>query len=600
MNENTFKQYIYENICQCPEQCLPDNDNYEIKKQDNCKEITPFNIKKIEFYDDKIHEILKYFTSSKLLHKVGNKYYISTEVIRLKLTWENIKTLHDVSIQKLLWLFRKSIVDLLLKKILVKLKLDEKPNFKIYSVGSNNLSSDYDITLYGDTKDKGNFIITFEKEFKDIFYEDSSIVFDTNIYGKSFISFEKNDLYSEFKCNDKQIIYTLNKSSDNSQLVWALIKYFQDIRNSFGENIFNSMTQFLIKHVKIPHINIAFETRIYLNNKDQLVQYNNLLSENAENVFLKPYKEEILQGTSDYISLLNFYGNETYFTRGTFLDIVINKQMCQKKVQREEVQLEEVDYISSILENSGFFFLHNNKTKYFIRVFDTLTILLNSSDKYKIVEFITEYDKIKKILDDIRTTSEDNTISYDSKYCNWIDETSFNLLKCEKYTIFNILLNINYEILKIFSKHYKIVNEKDISPFYNYYVKKNTDILDIEIPKKSSTSTKAIDKKTKKESPKKDVPTIIVESENSLSSNDSSSNYSSPKKLRPSISKLTPSLIKKPTKAIDKTKKESPKKDVPTIIVESEDSLLSNDSSSNYSSPNYSSPKKLRPSISLL
>jgi hypothetical protein len=570
MNENTFKQYIYENICQCPEQCLPDN--YEIKKQDNCKEIIPFNIKKIEFYDDKIQEILKYFTSSKLLLKVGNKYYISTEVIRLKLTWENIKTLHDVSIQKLLWLFRKSIVDLLLKKILVKLKLDQKTNFKIYSVGSNNLSSDYDITLYGDTKDKGNFIITFEKEFKEIFYEDSSIVFDTNIYGKSFISFEKNDLFNEFECNDKQIIYTLNKSSDNSQLVWALIKYFQDIRNSFGENIFNSMTQFLIKHVKIPHINIAFETRIYLNNKDQLVQYNNLLSENAENVFLKPYKEEILQGTSDYISLLNFYGNETYFTRGTFLDIVINKQMCQKKVP-----LEEVDYISSILENSGFFFLHNNKTKYFIRVFDTLTILLNSSDKYKIVEFITEYDKIKKILDDIRTTSENNTISYDSKYCNWIDETSFNLLKCEKYTIFNILLNINYEILKIFSKHYEIVNEKDISPFYNYYVKKNTGILGIEIQKKPSTSTKAIDK-TKKESPKKDVLTIIVESEDSLSSNDSS-----PKNLRPSISKLR-----------------SPKKDVPTIIVESEDSLSSNDSSPNYSSPNDSSPKKLRPSISKL
>ena len=562
MNENTFKKYVYENICQCPEQCLPDN--YNIKKQDNCKEITSFDKKNVDFYDNKIQEILKYFTSSKLLIKVGNKYYISTEVIRLKLTWENIKTLHNESIQKLLWLFRKCIGDLLLKKILVELKLDQKTNFKIYSVGSNNLSSDYDITLYGDTQDKGNFIITFEKEFKNIFYEDSSIVFDTNIYGKSFISFEKNDLFNEFICKDddkdKQIIYTLNKSSDHSQLVWALIKYFQDIRNSFGENIFNSMTQFLIKHVKIPHINIAFETRIYLNNKDQLVQYNNLLSQNSENVFLKPYtsqsnikgkQNEILQGTSDYISLLNFYGNETYFTRGAFLDIVINKQMCQNKVS-----LEEVDYISSILENSGFFFLHNNKTKYFIRVFDTLTILLNSSDKYKKIEFMTEYEKIKKILDDIRTTGENNVISYDTKYCNWIGETTFNLLKCEKYAIFNILLNINYEILKIFSQHYeKIVNEKDISPFYYYYVKKNTDILGVEIPKtpsktndktkKKSTFNVDVDRrqgtlltididgrgtpkptKAKKDIPSlDDIPTIIVE-ESSVES--SSSSLSSP------------------------------------------------------------------------
>jgi hypothetical protein len=531
MNENTFKKYIYENICQCPEQCLPNNDNYKIKTQKNCKEITSFDEdrKDIKFYDDKIQEILEYFLSSGLLIKVGNKYYITTDGIKLKLTWENIKTLNDTSIQKLLWLFRKSIVDLLLKKILVELKLDEKPNFKIYSVGSNNLSSDYDITLYGDTQDKGNVIITFEKYFKNIFYEDSSVVFDTNIYGKSFVSFEKNDLSTEFMCNNNQPIFILNKFSDHSQLIWALVKYFQDIRNSFGENIFNSMVQFLIKHVKIPHINIAFETRIYLNNKDpEYVKYNKLFSKNFEKGFINTYISR-LQGESDYTSLLNFYGNETYFTRGAFLDIVINKQMCKNKIQ-----LEEVDYISSILENSGFFFLHSNKTKYFIRVFDTLTILLNSSDKYKILEFITEYNKIKKILDDIRTIDENNNISYDDKYCNWIDENTFDLLKCEKYSIFNLLLRINYLILKIFSQYYKSGNiEGIISPFYDYFVKKDTDILGTQISEKFSgekikdtiygrqrsktTNTKDIQRSDTKNRPRSDTTTTTKKSRPSIS-----------------------------------------------------------------------------------
>jgi len=481
MNENTFKKYIYENICQCPEQCLPDN--YQIVNQTNCKEIIVFkDVNNIDFYDEKIRDVLDFFLSSDILLKIGNKYYITTYENKLKLTWENIKSLNDDSLKKLLWLLRKCIVDLLLKKLIFKLQLDKKENFKIYSVGSNNLSSDYDITLYGDTVDKGNVITLFEEEFKKIFYEHSSTVFDTNIYGKSFISFEKNDLSTEFTCNNNQTIYVLNQASGHSQLVWALVKYFQDIRNSLGENMFNNIVNFLSKNLDIPHINIAFETRIYLNNKDpDIIQYSKLFSNNFEKGFLKEYSNNILLGTTDYTSLVNFYGSETYFTRGAFLDVVVNKQMCQNKIK-----LQDFDYISSILENSGFFFLHNNKTKYFIRMVNTLDILIKSSDRYKILEYSDEYDKIKKILNDIKTVDKSGNVSYDEKYCQWIDEKTFDLLKCEKYTIFNLLLKINYEILKIFSDFYQTLDEKNkserkIFQFYYKFVKTNTKVLGKEI-----------------------------------------------------------------------------------------------------------------------
>jgi hypothetical protein len=476
MNENTFKQYIYENICQCPEQCLPDN--YQIKNQTNCKEITPLkNIDNINFFDDKIKEVLDYFTTSNILLKVGNKYYIIASENKLKLSWDNIKSLHDENVQKLLWLLRKCVVDLILKKIIFELQLDKKENFKIFSVGSNNLSSDYDITLYGNTLDKGTVITLFEKEFKKFFYEHSSIVFDTNIYGKSFISFEKDELSTKFICNDNETIYVLKQASENSQLTWALIKYFQDIRNGLGDNMFNSMVNFLITNVDIPHIVIAYETRIYLNNKDtELINYNNLFSEKFEKGFLKEYSNNILLGTSDYTSLVNFYGSETYFTRGTFLDIVVNKQMCQNSIE-----LQDIDYISSILENSGFFFLHNNKTKYFIRVVNTLDILIQT-DRYKILEFSTEFEQIKKIFNDIKSIDEKGKVSYDKKYCQWIDEKTFDLLKCEKYTIFNLLLKINYEILNIFSYFYKSITQKNIIEketfqFYYKFVKSNTKVL---------------------------------------------------------------------------------------------------------------------------
>jgi hypothetical protein len=182
-----------------------------------------------------------------------------------------------------------------------------------------------------------------------------------------------------------------------------------------------------------------------------------------------------LLGTSDYTSLVNFYGTETYFTRGAFLDIVVNKQMC-----KTSIQLQDIDYISSILENSGFFFLHNDKTKYFIRVVNTLGLLIKNN-KYKILQYSNEYEKIIEIFNNIKTVNEKGEVSYDTNYCQWIDEKTFDLLKCEKYTIFNLLLKINYEILNIYSYFYSIIklniNEIETFKFYYKFVKNDTLIL---------------------------------------------------------------------------------------------------------------------------
>ena len=295
INDNdSFKKFMYKIICQCEEQCLKQsNTDYKsMFKQKNCTEIQPFPlVLNKHFYDEKIQEILNYFISSNILLKIGKKYYIKNNKITLKLTWENIKTLtgdDNIELQKLLWLLRKSIVDLLLKQIHTELKLPK--DFKIYSVGSNKITSDYDITLYGNSIDKGNVIKEFDMKFKELFFENSSIVFDTNIYGKSFIDFQKNDLSTEWTCETKEkkeSIYILNESSQDSQLFWALVKYFQDIRVSFGENILYDWQKYLFTLINIPHIKNALETRIYLNNKDFKTEY--FFSNIFEAKFLNQY-----------------------------------------------------------------------------------------------------------------------------------------------------------------------------------------------------------------------------------------------------------------------------------------------------------------------
>jgi len=549
INDNdSFKKFMYKIICQCEEQCLKQsNTDYKsMFKQKNCTEIQPFPlVLNKHFYDEKIQEILNYFISSNILLKIGKKYYIKNNKITLKLTWENIKTLtgdDNIELQKLLWLLRKSIVDLLLKQIHTELKLPK--DFKIYSVGSNKITSDYDITLYGNSIDKGNVIKEFDMKFKELFFENSSIVFDTNIYGKSFIDFQKNDLSTEWTCETKEkkeSIYILNESSQDSQLFWALVKYFQDIRVSFGEKILYDWQSYLFTSIDIPHIKNALETRIYLNNKDfkteyffsnvfeakflnkyfQLVaflqrkqtdiRYDKLIDnkiikkidsilkyENKDKVHLntsiqqiinniqfnedeKSIKEKILQGISDLTSFINFYSDETYFTRASFLDVVINTQMCSNRFE-----LKDTDYICSILENSGFFFLHSNKTKYLIRIMNSLNSLVNKTKKYNdILSNDTYFIQFKNIINSLKSEKQifidgkmENIIDYDDKYCKWTtiekNDTSFDLLRCQKYALFNIILHINFTILNTVKDD---LNIKHDFIFYNSFVKTDTNIL---------------------------------------------------------------------------------------------------------------------------
>ena len=140
----------------------------------------------------------------------------------------------------------------------------------------------------------------------------------------------------------------------------------------------------MYKYLEMLPIKKAHDILIFLRNRDSsIVNYNNLFK--MENIFKKKYIESLsdlmensdieLLALHDYISIINFYGTETYFTRGAFIDIVINKQMCNND-NFVPLELTQIDYITSILENAGFFFTHSNKLKYINSVYNTLLILI--------------------------------------------------------------------------------------------------------------------------------------------------------------------------------------------------------------------------------
>jgi hypothetical protein len=456
-----FSNFVYENICQCFNQCIDLNKNTFLKNQLVCSEITTDNnTSNSNYYDIIINNAINFFINQNVIFKNGKRYYLSEN--NTKLTWDNIKSLNDTKIKKLLWLFRKLVIDCLLKKF------NNSYLLKIFSVGSTNLSSDYDITLYGNDNSKIELINNFNKIFYSIFSDNSSLVFDTNIYGKAYIAFSENDFKNNgiFLEYDSQKFFYLKRGNDNSQICWALTKYINDTIESFGEHIFNDLVDFMKNKLNSNLLNYAIEIRRSLKNKDESFNYDKILG--YQNKIVNYYDDK-LTGQNDYISLVNFYGIETYFTRGSFLDIVVNEQMCKNDV----IDLNESDLLSSILENVGFFFNNNNKTKYFIRVNNTIKKLINKNESYNIDEI--------KLLDDtlnnLRTIDSNGKINYDNNYCKWIGKDDFNLLNCEKYSIFNILFKIVYKLLKIYITNNQILDRDFL--FYNIFINENNNEQDI-------------------------------------------------------------------------------------------------------------------------
>jgi len=482
LSNYNFEEFVYSVICQCKNQCPPD-DRYNLTEKENekniiCSEIKVNNINENSAkYHSYIEQAFEYLLNKNYLIKKDNTFYIKpdNDGFLLKLSWENIKSLKSEN-QKIFWLFRKLVVDSLLKKIYIReYKKNLKSDMQIYSVGSTNLTSDYDITLYGTNESKINIMKIFQDEFNTIFNEHSSIVFDTNIYGKAYIEFnypinnpKEYKYYEALDCKNKtQPFYYLKESqNDISCLMWGFTKYLRDFIEGFDESLYHKLCHYINK--SIPNIEqflkITNNTLSYLQNQTKNINYISLF--NIEKTIMANYSDK-LSALHDYISIINFYGIETYFTRGAFIDTVVNAQMCNPINSSNKIPLSEVDYLCSILENGGFFFLHSYKTKYFIRVYNTLNSLINSyPDKYNKLKEHKIFNKINKLF--IKLKGNDN--NFDKNYCNI--ENDFDLKKCEKFKIFNYIISLTNELLTIYFSYFNQDSLNNIT-FYTDIVKQN-------------------------------------------------------------------------------------------------------------------------------
>lgn len=413
-------------------------------------------------------------------------------------------------IKYLLWFFRKFIIDSII--ILVN-----QPNVIPISVGSTKLSSDYDITLYGHHKKITKVIQGFDNIIESIFQDTSSKLFDTNIYGISFIILNqqrpltpnqsrnnvdsisrrrqsikapivesspivlldklKQHYGNAFQCGKTQLL-VLNSSDDSiaSQHVWAFVKLLNNM--SIIQQCNEAFYIYLIKTLRMlinsPILNYAFRIINVLNIEDSEYEtgYVNIIDnlENYYNKFAELNGFNLNTVMNNFISLVNYHGNETYYTRGAFLDVVVNQQLC-KQGETETFKLTLDNYIDSFIENMADIISYPKKKKYVDRSKKALDMISNFIPDSS-TNIITQLEFIMGDLDYIEQQQNDYKIEmFNDKAIQTIvikDISSvFNLfIQSNKHIDIEKDLTILDEILKRIPELYHINSSQSLHTIF--------------------------------------------------------------------------------------------------------------------------------------
>lgn len=340
-------------------------------------------------------------------------------------------------LQILFWYFRKAIVDSIAIDCLTK-----HPVVAV-SVGSTNITSDYDITLYGKKYSSVSQVInTFNQTINFVFHKPPDFVFDTNIYGVSFIKLVRNprtlsrdfssipardeisvsptkeeptgldlDDFAEnftsdiINCGSMNFTYagpaSLDTSPDSvsvklSQHIWALVKVFVNLERiqAFDEKVYELLRKTLVESPANNSLDSQTNTFAKLLYAAERLQHKYEASQANYATFIRQINPTFKLSNADFnnfISYINYNGSETYFSRGTFLDVVVNRQMCKQ----DKIQLSQDEYLDSFIENMADLMLHYHKDKYLTRSLDALKRITSLQDS-------TTHRQISNILDKVK------------------------------------------------------------------------------------------------------------------------------------------------------------------------------------------------------
>jgi hypothetical protein len=426
----------------------------------NISDITKSKIKDVNAKILKIsfvYRIIDLFIKKNLLSKKNNRFYILNS--NKKLSWHNIKNLksNDVKnlpddikreiftifgtdydillyIKALFWFFRKAVVDSIMSDLINYRKLESNDEEIIaMSVGSTSLTSDYDISIDASYESSGYIIDRYGILIEKIFNDNSEILFDTNIYGVSFIKNKVSDTFNTVhKCKDdsKDFSYIENKSIDTPQIIWAYIQILLKLNVILNQD--GQLYEFLYDKLNtaMEENNYFISAESFVNKYESDIDNYNYVVNNIDKYLKDENNIKINEGylISNFISFANYNGSETYLTNGAFLDIVVNQQMCKNG---NPIKISKTAYITSFIENISYLMVHYHRNKYRERCTNALI---------KIKEFYTD-------------ENERNTLGHINQLLNQIEEIqggcNRNILNCKSFKIMEICIDCIIKISQL-------------------------------------------------------------------------------------------------------------------------------------------------------
>ena len=417
-------------------------------------------------------------------------------------------------IKALFWYFRKVVVDSVVSDIITMNNYEE--NVKAMSVGSTKLTSDYDITLDGTYKKNSRVIRRFNRFIEVLFMDDSESVFDTNIYGVSFIKGEKpinspidgkapvpnieneinsvageapvpnieNEINSvageaftsEHKCYDNSVPFHYIDGKEDvdfviSQHVWALIKlllrlkkiqnqdeklyelFLDELSNNFSDNLYFKSAQKFVNNYDSD-----------MNNYEKSVDFIDNFLFGKDNC-IKDVNKDSKYCLSNFIGYANYNGSETYLTNGAFLDVVVNNQMCKdinnnngEKVEGKKVKLDVNSYLDSFIENMSDLMTHYHKEKYLTRAKNAFNNILKETEN-KFNKDLDEKDRFYKDVDEKKMGEYINAVL--NKIEQIQQKCSEDILDCQSFIIGYYILEC---IILVFNRYmeWSKISRKDL------------------------------------------------------------------------------------------------------------------------------------------
>lgn len=287
----------------------------------------------------------------------------------------------DDTVLKEFGTMRKRIVDTMLEEVKIKVC----KNCKWQSVGSENPTSDYDVSVYGPDADL--VVKEFNSRFRKLYKCESAEMFDTNIYAFPAVSPDFT-LFHHLLFNGTELEYITNPKDPTkrrkdmlNQHTWACVKLLMHIQPSELEQIMRKVQGpikqcldkaflFLKGTSKIELIAVSNQKYAKCMHKVGELRKKFRNGEGNDDMILN-YKEALANA--------NFYGSETYFSLGPFYHVVVRQQM-----EATTMPIEFDEYIDSFIENMGDVFKLLNQTyevctaavvdisKYWFRALDAL------------------------------------------------------------------------------------------------------------------------------------------------------------------------------------------------------------------------------------